>query len=67
MVNGIKLNQIYQYQITLFYLMCVSSSFAYKYHLVNGVSLGLAESDPTNWRLLYCTSGVANLYSQMAK
>jgi hypothetical protein len=29
------------------------NSFAYKYHLVNGISLGLAQSDSFKWRPLY--------------
>ncbi len=33
--------------------MNVSSSFAYCYHLVNGIRLGLAQSDPIKRRLLY--------------
>jgi energy-coupling factor transporter transmembrane protein EcfT len=35
MVNGIKLNQIDQSQFTLVYLIYVSSSFAFCYHLGN--------------------------------
>ncbi len=33
--------------------MFVSSSFAYCNHLVNGISLGLAQSDPIKRRILY--------------
>ncbi len=51
--NGFKLNQIYQYQITIFYLNYAPSSFAYKYLSVNGISLGLAQSDPIKRRLLF--------------
>ncbi len=45
-VNGIKLIQIYKSQITISYLMCVPTSFTNYYHLVNGNSLGRAQSDP---------------------
>ncbi len=44
--NWIKLNQIYQSQIRL---LGVSSSFTYWYHSVNGITLGLALSDPIKW------------------
>ncbi len=46
-----KFNQIYQSQIILLYLMCVSSSFAHCYQSVNGISLGLAQSDPNKQSL----------------
>jgi hypothetical protein len=47
MVNDfiIWFNQIYQSQNSQLHLMYVSSSFAYWYHLGNGITLGLAQSD----------------------
>ncbi len=51
-VNGIKLNQIYQSQITLLYLRYVSSSFVGCYHSVIVISLGLAQSEPIKGPLL---------------
>jgi hypothetical protein len=46
MVNGIQFNQLYKVQISLVRLFYVSSLFAYWYHLVNWITLGLAQSDP---------------------
>jgi hypothetical protein len=51
-LKGIKLNQIYQSQITILYLMYASNSFTNCYHSVNEISLGLAQNDPIKWRLL---------------
>jgi hypothetical protein len=42
----IKFNQIYWSHISLLYLIYVSSSFAYWCRSVNGITLGLAQSDP---------------------
>ncbi len=50
--NGFKWNQIYQPQITLLYLMCVSSSFAYCYESVNGIGFCLAQMIPLSG--VYC-------------
>ncbi len=46
LANVIKWNQIYQFQISLKHLMYASSSVAYCYRLVNGISLVLAQRDP---------------------
>jgi hypothetical protein len=51
--NEINLNQMYQSPISLLYLMHVSRSFAYCYHPVNVISLGLAQCDPFKRYLLY--------------
>ncbi len=51
-VNGI--NRSMESSITIFLnLVYVSSSFAYFYHLVNGISLGLGQSDPIKRRLVF--------------
>ncbi len=56
-VNEIKMNQMYQSLISLLFILHVSSSFAYCYHPVNVISLGLAQCDPFKWRLfLYSNS-----------
>jgi hypothetical protein len=51
-VNGIKLNLIYQSQITLLNLVYASSLFAYCYLLVNAISSGFAKIDPNKQHLL---------------
>jgi hypothetical protein len=53
LVNIIKLNQIYQSQISIIYLMCVPSSFSYCYHSANETISAVAQSDPIKRRLLY--------------
>ncbi len=53
-MNGIKLNHIYQSQITILCQVNVSSLFADCYHWVNVISLGLAQSLPIQRHLLYC-------------
>jgi hypothetical protein len=52
-VNGITLKQVYQSQITLLYLMYVSSSFPYCDQSVNVISLDLTQNDPIRRHL--CT------------
>ncbi len=52
-LTGVKLNQICQSQINLLHLIYVSSSFAYLYHSVNGITLGLAQSVPVKRLSLY--------------
>jgi hypothetical protein len=44
-VNVLELNQFYQFQITLLYLICAFSSFGRCYHSMNAISYGLTQSD----------------------
>jgi hypothetical protein len=52
-VNGIQQYQICRCQITLLYLMYVRRSFAYYYHSVKGISLGLTQSESIKLVVLY--------------
>ncbi len=44
--------------------MCASSSFVYSYHLVDGISVGLTQSDPIKRCLLYLNQTVVDINTQ---